>query len=69
MEHHTIKEQSPDQVSLSILGNMHNIGNSLLKQKEEKRKEKASNQRKRKKMQTPRETLLLKTAFVQSPHL
>lgn len=36
--------------------------------KTEGRKEKARNQRKRKKMQTPRATLLLKTAFVQSPH-
>lgn len=41
-----LKSSLPYQVSLSILGNMHNIGNTVLKKK---KKEKKENRKKREK--------------------
>lgn len=72
-----LKRRFSYRVSLSILGNMHNIGNTVQKEKK-KKKERERKKRKGKKekgearrqgkMHTARATLLLKKAFVQSPH-
>lgn len=62
-----LQSSLPYPVSVSILGNMHYIGNIDFKKK--KKEEKKKGEPRRKKMQTPRATLLSKKAFVQSPPL
>lgn len=64
-----LKTHLPYQVSLSILGNMHNIGKRVSKKKKKSKKESKQGEarRKGKKMQTPRATLLLKKGICAEP--